>query len=44
MTTQGSGFLFDSLVATYSVPVRAVYTWQSLRVARMRLTNSYAVE
>ena len=28
MTTRGPGFLFDSLVATYSLLARAVYTWQ----------------
>jgi hypothetical protein len=29
VTTRGRGFLFDSLVPTYSLLVRAVYTWHS---------------
>jgi hypothetical protein len=35
-TTRGPGRLFDLLVATYSLLVRAVYTWQSPRDPRRR--------
>src|ERR1700691_4144064 len=40
MTTRGLGFLFDSPVATYSLFLRAVYTWRPPRGCQEAVARS----